>query len=325
MKRMSGLRAAVVCAMGVWMCGAAFGQQAARRVAITFDDLPGTNSATMNAADIVAMNTELVGDLSAAKIPAIGFVNEQRLYHFGEVDERIHALDLWVDAGFDLGNHSFSHASLNHVPLADWELDVERGETVTRMLMDEHHKKLTYFRYPYLDMGPDLDTMRKAEEFLAERGYRIAPVTLDAWDWYFAQVYDDARSRKDTALEQRVVASWLDHSAAMFDYYEKKSRALFGHEPAEVLLAHDTWLEAEHLPDLIALLRKQGYTFISLDEALEDQAYALPDTYVSDVGLTSIDHWAVMRRQPEAAGVKPEIDEWVQEKYKALAATKTLP
>src|SRR6185312_15880098 len=101
-------------------------------------------------------------------------------------------------------------------------------------LLDEHHKTLKYFRYPYLDMGPDLMTMRKAEEFLAQRGYRIAPVTLDAWDWYFAQVYGDARSRKDTGLEQRVVASWLDHSSAMFDYYEKKSRALFGHEPAEV-------------------------------------------------------------------------------------------
>lgn len=296
-----------------------------RRVAVTFDDLPGTNAATMNADEVLALNTKLVSTLKAENIPIIGFVNENQLYFTGQVDERINALDLWPEAGFDLGNHTFSHVSLNHVPLAEWETNVLRGETVTRMLVEQHHRKLMYFRYPYLDMGADLTTRRKAETFLAEHGYRIAPVTLDAWDWYFAQVYADARSRKDTADEQRVVQSWLAHSAAMFDYYEKKARTLFGHEPAEVLLAHDTWLEAEHFSDLAALLRKRGYQFVSLDQALEDQAYASPDSYVSDVGLTSIDHWAIERGMPDPPDAKPQIDKWVQEKYEAIAATKKLP
>jgi len=53
-----------------------------------------------------------------------------------------------------------------------------QGESVTRLLLDEHKMKLRYFRHPYLDTGRDLETRRHAEAFLIGRGYRIAPVTL---------------------------------------------------------------------------------------------------------------------------------------------------
>jgi hypothetical protein len=45
-------------------------------------------------------------------VPAVGFVNERKLYKFGEADERINALHLWLDYGFELGNHTFNHSSL---------------------------------------------------------------------------------------------------------------------------------------------------------------------------------------------------------------------
>ena len=62
----------------------------------------------------------------------IGFVNEQKLYKIGEVDERIKALNMWLDYGFELAIHTFAHTSLNRVTLPAWEEEVIRGETVTR-------------------------------------------------------------------------------------------------------------------------------------------------------------------------------------------------
>jgi hypothetical protein len=44
-------------------------------------------------------------------------------------------LNLWLENGLELGNHTFAHTSLNRVPLQTWQEDVERGETVTRMLL----------------------------------------------------------------------------------------------------------------------------------------------------------------------------------------------
>ena len=163
------------------------------------------------------MTAKLLTPLREQKIPVVGFVNEKKLYKTGEVDDRIKALNMWLDSGFELGNHTFSHASLNRVGLKAWEEDVIQGETVTRMLLSQHNLKLRYFRHPYLDTGRDLQTRREAEAFLVDRGYRIAPVTLDAWDWMYAGVYDDARKRGDTALQQQLLSSYLSYTSFVYE------------------------------------------------------------------------------------------------------------
>src|SRR5437868_5127023 len=206
MKLASGLR------WGIWVwCGLACGgffisngmaQTAAqpnRQVAITIDDLPAGSAGGMSAATITEMTSKLMAALRERKVPAVGFVNEKKLYKIGEVDARIKALGMWVESGFELGNHTYSHFSLNKVGLKAWEDDVIQGESVTRILLSQHNMQLRYFRHPYLDTGRDLETRRQAEAFLVARGYRIAPVTVDAWDWMYGGVYEDAKKRGDTA------------------------------------------------------------------------------------------------------------------------------
>ena len=269
----------------------------------------------MTGAEIVEMTTKLLTTLREQKVPAIGFVNEQKLYKVGEVDERIKSLNLWLDDGFELGNHTFAHTSLNRVTLPAWEEEVMRGETVTRMLMAQHKMKLRYLRHPYLDAGMDLQTRREAEAFLAQRGYQVAPVTMDAWDWMYAGVYADARKRQDTAMEQQLVSSYLSYTTTIFDYFEKLSKNLLGYEPKQVLLLHATWLEADHIGDVLDLLRKRGYQFITLQNAISDPAYSTPDEYVGE-GTGWIDHWAITRGQPPLG--EPSFPQWVIDKSREI-------
>jgi hypothetical protein len=158
--------------------------------------------------------------------------------------------------------------------------------------------KLRYFRHPYLDTGRDLETRRHAEAFLVGRGYRIAPVTLDAWDWMYAGVYDDAKKRGDSALQEELAKSYLSYSDQVFEYSEKLSRQIVGYEPKQILLLHANQLEADHIGELLDVMRKRGYRFITLEDALGDQAYSLPDTYVGEEG-TGLDHWAIAREAAE--------------------------
>jgi peptidoglycan/xylan/chitin deacetylase (PgdA/CDA1 family) len=246
----------------------------------------------------------------------VGFVNERKLYKFGEVDERIKALKMWLDYGFELGNHTFTHMSLNQAGLKAWEDDVVQGESVTRLLLAEHNMKLRYFRHPYLDTGRDLETRRDAEAFLVARGYRIAPVTLDAWDWMYGEVYEDATRRGDTALQQELVRSYLSYSDQVFAYSEQLSKQVLGYEPKQILLLHANQLEADHIGELIELMRKRGYRFITLGDALSDQAYGLPDTFVGEEGAGWLDHWAITQgKPPQGAPVFPQ---WVIERSKAV-------
>ena len=286
-----------------------------RAIAITIDDLPAGAANSMTAGEILAMTTKLLGTLQDQKVPAVGFVNEQKLYKTGEVDDRIKALNLWLDSGFELGNHTFAHTSLNRATLQAWEEEVIRGETVTRLLLTQHKMKLRYLRHPYLDAGRDLQTRREAEAFLSLRGYEVAPITMDGWDWMYATVYDDARKRTDTALQQQLVSSYFDHTVAVFDYYERLSKDLFGYEPKQILLLHPYWLEADHIGELLDLLRKRGYEFVTLENALSDGAYSGPDEYVGE-GTGWIDHWAITRgRPPQNTPVFPQ---WVIDRAKTL-------
>src|SRR5262249_3567743 len=109
-----------------------------RQIAITIDDLPAANAYNISAAEITQMTTKLLAALREQKIPAVGFVNERKLYRTGEVDERIKSLELWLDSGLELGNHTFSHVSLNRAGLKVFEDDVIQGESVTRLLLAQH-------------------------------------------------------------------------------------------------------------------------------------------------------------------------------------------
>jgi len=286
-----------------------------RAIAITVDDLPAGAANAMSGSEILDMTSKLLGTLHEQKVPAVGFVNEQKLYKMGEVDDRIKALNLWLDGGFELGNHTFAHTSLNRVTLQAWEEEVIRGETVTRILLAQRKMKLRYLRHPYLDAGRDLQTRREAEAFLTSRGYEVAPVTMDAWDWMYAGVYEDARKRADVALQNQLVNSYLSYTTSVFDYYEKLSRDLFGYEPKQVLLLHGNWLEADHIGELVDLLRKRGYQFVTLEDALSDSAYSVPDDYVG-AGTGWLDHWAITRGQPPQNG--PVFPQWVIDKSKEL-------
>jgi peptidoglycan/xylan/chitin deacetylase (PgdA/CDA1 family) len=287
-----------------------------RQVAVTIDDLPGGMADKLPASQLTAMTTKLLGALHDQKVPVVGFVNERKLYRLGEVDERIKLLQMWLDDGFELGNHTFSHASLNQIELKDWEDEVVQGESVIKILLAQHKMRLRYFRHPYLDTGRDLLTRRKAEEFLTQRGYRIAPVTLDGWDWMFAGLYEDAKQRSDTALQQQIVKDYLAYHDAVFAYAEQLSAKIVGYEPKQVLLLHASNLEADHIGELLDVLRKRGYRFITLQDALNDPAYSLPDTYVGEEGTGWLEHWAITQGKiPQGAPVFPQ---WVIDRSKTL-------
>jgi len=312
----------VVALVLILVPGIAFAQVAKppdRQVAITIDDLPAGMADRLPASDITAMTTKLLGTLRDQKIPVVGFVNEKKLFKPGEVDERIKALQMWLDYGFELGNHTYSHSSLNQVGLKAWEDDVIQGENVTKLLLAPRKMKLRYFRHPYLDTGRDLLTRQQADAFLTDRGYRIAPITLDGWDWMFAGVYEDARKRNDTDLQQRLVNDYLAHHDASFAYSEQLAVKVMGYEPKQILLLHASNLEADHIGELLEVLRKRGYRFITLEDALGDPAYSLPNTYIGEEGSGWLEQWAITQGKIPQAG--PVFPQWVLD----LAKTLRLP
>ena len=88
--------------------------------------------------------------------------------------------------------------------------------------------KLRYFRHPFLNTGPDLATKKAFEAFLAERGYTVAPVTIDNMEWLFADAYASAAKRGELDVMRRVADAYVPYMEEMFGFYERLSTDLFG-------------------------------------------------------------------------------------------------
>ena len=287
---------------------AASGVRAGREV--TVDDLPASHGDLTKMREITS---KLLDAFRRHGVPAVGFVNEGKLYVRDEMDERAALLRAWLDAGHDLGNHTFSHILIDRHPLAAYQEDVIRGETVTRMLLSERGRRLRYFRHTQLRTGPTEEYRRGLSAFLAARGYTVAPITLDNQEWVFAQVYARAKAAGDGQAAARVVEGYLKHMEEVFDFYERLSSETLGYEVRQTLLLHANELNADHFDALARMIKRRGYTFVTLERALEDKAYALPEAQHAR-GLSWLHRWMLAKGHP--LRLEPREPDWLAEMFR---------
>ncbi len=288
-----------------------FAQSSARTIAVTIDDLPvvSTRSDLANRQEITK---KLLGHIKKAKIPAIGFVNENKLYADGKrVEAQVDLLRMWVDAGLELGNHTYSHRSLNQIPLAEYQSDVLKGESITRELLQRKKKTLRFFRHPYLQSGRSMEIKGQFDAFLKQHGYTIAPITYDNADYIFSRAYDIAFDRKDMALMKKVGDAYVPYMEAKLEYWERQSQKLLGREMSQTLLIHANFINSDYLDDLAAMFKKRGYKFVTLEEALKDEAYRLPDTYIGPAGISWLHRWARDKGKEFMVADEPTVPDFV--------------
>ena len=308
------LAAAVALAAVAVLVGAdARAQTAARRVVFTYDDLPA-NTFRPSLEAFRSVTDSLLEGLVRHGVPAIGFVNESKLYVEGELrEQRVRLLEAWVDSGLELGNHSFSHPDLHSTPLEAYQRDVLRGEEVTRRVMETAGRSPRFFRHPFLHTGRSAGTRDAFEAFLDEHGYRVAPVTIDNQEWIFARAYDHALARGDRTLADRITGAYLEYMDRVFAYYETQSLAILGYEIPQILLLHANRLNADTVDALVALVQDRGYELVSIEEALEDPAYDRPEGYVGPSGITWLHRWALADgKRGEFFAGEPDVPAFVQ-------------
>jgi peptidoglycan-N-acetylglucosamine deacetylase len=286
---------------------AGFAQQ--RQVAITIDDLPrGGDGGSFDTATLLAMTGKLLTPFREQKIPVTGFVNAGRKLDDPGALRRI--LNLWLDAGADLGNHSSTHPDINDVPLAQYTADIVKGEPELQAVLEARGRKLTYFRHPYLRVGPTAEVKRGLQDFLDGRGYVVAPVTLDNADYLYAALYQRPEFR------ERARREYLPYMESIVDFFEKRSVEVMGREFPQILLIHANQLNADVMPELLAMFRRRGYRIVTLAEALKDSAYRIAENYVGRGGFSWIHRWSKAKGMPGKG--EPEPPAWAQQAWDAL-------
>lgn len=263
----------------------------AEPLAVTVDDLP-VLSLSDSPRHARAVTHRLVGRLRSCGIPATGFVVGEKFSRRPGVAAGL--LRTWRSAGLQLGNHTYSHLSLNEVSAARYIADIAREDGLLRRPGLEGAKAELWFRHPYLETGPTADARATVETWLSSHRYRVAPVTLENDDDIFATPYEDALRRHQTGEARRIRAAYLTFTEARIAWYREAAVELLGRRPALVMLIHATALNADSLPAVCRLLHAEGLRPVPLAEALRDPAYGLPEGPPTTDGDDWLNRWAVV-------------------------------
>ena len=277
----------------------------ASEIAVTFDDLPAVG-AGVSLERHTKITDGILGHLTSRKIPAVGFVTGSNIPTPGHAAN----LERWLEAGFELGNHTHGHRDLHRISPEAFEKEILDGETPIRAIIEKRGGTLRWFRHPFLHTGRTDEVRTRIDGFLAKRGYRIAPVTIDNSEWIFARAYENAKP----AERRRVADAYVEYMVAKTAYHDREAVKLFKREIRQVLLVHANPLNADAFGRLADALSKRGHRFITLERALEDPAYRSPDAYRGPGGLSWLDRWALTRGVPKGFFAdEPKTPRWIQD------------
>jgi len=241
----------------------------ATEVAVTFDDLPAHASLPPGVSR-VDVATRIIAALKAVHVaPVYGFVNGVQIEREPASEP---VLGLWRQAGFPLGNHTWSHVNLDQVTPEAFEAEIVRNEP----LVEQHMAGADWrwLRFPFLAEGNTPEKRAAVRAFLGARGYHIASVTMSFDDYAFNDAYARCATKHDVAAIAGMEAMYLQAAEESLAYSKGLSQAALGREIPFVLLMHIGAFDARMLPRLLDLYRAHGVTFVSLPQAEADPFYA---------------------------------------------------
>jgi peptidoglycan/xylan/chitin deacetylase (PgdA/CDA1 family) len=252
----------------------------AQQIAITLDDLPYVLRSRTPPQEVMTIVQDVIAAMKLYDIVATGFAIGRQID-----DETIPVMEAFVGAGHTVGNHSWSHPDYDTLTRWGFRREVSRTDRTLRPWMQDQK----YYRFPFLREGKTEKSRQIADTVLKNQGYINAPVTIDNDEWRFNLEYVDALDMSDQLAAQRIANAYLAHMKERTAHFQSRAQLELGRDFSHVLLLHMNKINADHLDDLLAWYAAEGWTFITLDEALRDPLFSAPETYTGSKGLSQIE------------------------------------
>ena len=236
---------------------------AASQFAITMDDFNWRNAVHLTAAE---RNRAILDTLAANKVKAALFVMGRN----ADDQEGMTLLRKWDSSGHLIGNHTYSHRSLNsNITAAEYESDILRAETILIGL--NRFQKI--FRFPMLKEGNTAAKRDHVRAFLKSHGYRIGHVTIDNSDWIVDSRLSE-RLQKDPKADVKPYRDfYLEHMWDRAAYYDSLAKKVTGRPVKHTILMHFNLLNGLFLGDLIEMFKGKGWQLIDAEEAFTDPIF----------------------------------------------------
>lgn len=268
-----------------------------RPLAVTVDDLPlAGGSLHTNPEEREKITSDLLDVLARHRIQAVGLVIWGNVR--SKTDRRI--LQMWLDAGHELGNHSATHPSYTTTSSEDYIADVEAGREGLAEFLSRRGATVRYFRFPMLREGETRAKLTAMRTYLEASGQRNLHVTIDDQDWSFERPWVESRLAGDSAAMDRLGLEYLESLHLSVRHHEHTGDRLAGRVTPQILLLHANEVGAANWDALFAWLAETGHHFVPAEAILADPIFATPPAYVGTHGPGYWDRLLAVRRGAEA-------------------------
>lgn len=231
-----------------------------KQVAITIDDLPFVGSANNHPGKLRRERNRFIKIMETLKeknAPATGFVVA------GSIEKgQWELLEAFAEKGFDIGNHTYSHPSLNRVSADSYIRNIARADDRLKPIMGAPK----YFRYPYLAESKG-QKKQKVLDYLHETGYEVAPVTIDSKDFKFNTRLFRIPYRQRPSRIAGLKKQYLNYIWKQTIRAERVSKKK-GEENRQILLIHANLINAHAIGDIVDMYRDRGYDVVSLETVM---------------------------------------------------------
>jgi len=264
----------------------------AQQIAFTFDDLPSHGPLPDGDTRMQIAQSILATLKQQHMPPTYGFVNG---IHLTTDPSSAEVLKAWTAAGQPLGNHTFAHVDLNSITAEAFEQDIEKNEPILKQYAG--NSDWHWLRFPFLHEGDTREKRRAIRSWLSAHNYKIAEVNMSFGDYLWNPPYARCVAKHDDAGIRQLHDLYLAAADDAIAPTRALSKEVYGRDIPYVLLMHIGAFDAHMLPELIALYRSRGFTFVSLPEAERYPAYS-DDADIAPAGGTELDQLAIKRKLP---------------------------
>jgi hypothetical protein len=195
-----------------------------------------------------------------------------------------HALERWLAAGFELGNHTHEHVPASRQPLERFAESLAHCDQLLQRVGAFAAGRPKWFRFPHLDRGRDPAQRGQLARECEKLGYRIAPATIDFFDHPYEAPLAAALSRgnvRDAARVQqrflRTCRHQIEMAAAAFS---EQTPAL-----SHIGFVHFGPIVDRNLEAILELLPTHEFEPCSLSMALDHPVYRMFASDLTRSGL----------------------------------------
>ncbi len=252
--------------------------QGIKKMAITFDNLPADRN--YSKIDRKEITRDILAALSKHDVKATGFVIGDNIEGDWELVVQ------WLDSGHTLGFMTYNGQDINNVPAEMYIDDIKKGRQSIEDLLETYRIDSRFFRFTYLHYGEKPKIKEEVERFLKNEGISIAHASIVTEDFVYNLSLEKNLNAQDSTKILRIGNEYLNHLLERLAYAETLALELADRPVRHILQLRANRINSYFLDDILSLLKEKGYKFISLEDALKDNVYKMPDEYYETRGVS---------------------------------------